>query len=402
MQTGSGLEKLPGGILVTTVEKLVNWARKNSLWPATFGLACCAIEMMAAGGRPLRHRPLRRGGLPRLAPPGRPDDRRRHVTKKMAPGGRSASTTRCPSPSGSSPWAPAPPPAASSTRLQRRPGHRPDRPGGRLRARLPAPAGGADRRHHEAPGEDHEARAPLEVAWKRPPRDPATRARLPAARRAPAGAHRAAGAVRGRDPGGQRAPGRGRGRGSRPAVDKIHFELDHEAARFDAASVTAVDHLTYDDRFERLWLFNSPSTTTSGSGSRSGSPPRTRTSRRSPGSGREPTSRSGRPSTSSASASTAIPTWSASPCPRTGRATRSARTTGSAGSTSSTSTSSSPPAGHQAVQGRLDQHMSELEVPVVQPGEAARPAPASAAERVSVNELRVTRWWPWAAATGPR
>ena len=49
MQTGSGLEKLPGGILVTTVEKLANWARKGSLWPATFGLACCAIEMMAAG-----------------------------------------------------------------------------------------------------------------------------------------------------------------------------------------------------------------------------------------------------------------------------------------------------------------------------------------------------------------
>jgi NADH-quinone oxidoreductase subunit B len=49
MQTGSGLDKLPGGILVTTVEKLAHWARKGSLWPATFGLACCAIEMMAAG-----------------------------------------------------------------------------------------------------------------------------------------------------------------------------------------------------------------------------------------------------------------------------------------------------------------------------------------------------------------
>jgi len=43
-------EKLPNGILLTSVEKLVNWTRKASLWPATFGLACCAIEMMTTGG----------------------------------------------------------------------------------------------------------------------------------------------------------------------------------------------------------------------------------------------------------------------------------------------------------------------------------------------------------------
>ena len=40
-------EKIPSGILLTTVTKFVNWARAGSLWPATFGLACCAIEMMA-------------------------------------------------------------------------------------------------------------------------------------------------------------------------------------------------------------------------------------------------------------------------------------------------------------------------------------------------------------------
>jgi len=34
------------GILFTTLRKLVAWGRSNSLWPATFGLACCAIEMM--------------------------------------------------------------------------------------------------------------------------------------------------------------------------------------------------------------------------------------------------------------------------------------------------------------------------------------------------------------------
>ncbi len=43
-------EKLPSGILLTNLEKFVNYSRSTSLWPATFGLACCAIEMMAAGG----------------------------------------------------------------------------------------------------------------------------------------------------------------------------------------------------------------------------------------------------------------------------------------------------------------------------------------------------------------
>src|SRR5581483_11609280 len=43
-------EKIPDGILLTSVSKLVNTARKNSVWPAQFGLACCAIEMMAVGG----------------------------------------------------------------------------------------------------------------------------------------------------------------------------------------------------------------------------------------------------------------------------------------------------------------------------------------------------------------
>jgi NADH-quinone oxidoreductase subunit B len=42
-------EKLPSGFLLTTVEGLAGWMRKSSLWPATFGLACCAIEMMATG-----------------------------------------------------------------------------------------------------------------------------------------------------------------------------------------------------------------------------------------------------------------------------------------------------------------------------------------------------------------
>ena len=36
-------------IVTTSLDSLVNWARKSSIWPMTFGLACCAIEMMDAG-----------------------------------------------------------------------------------------------------------------------------------------------------------------------------------------------------------------------------------------------------------------------------------------------------------------------------------------------------------------
>jgi len=45
---GMGIEEYLGDtILTTSLDKVVNWARKSSIWPATFGLACCAIEMMA-------------------------------------------------------------------------------------------------------------------------------------------------------------------------------------------------------------------------------------------------------------------------------------------------------------------------------------------------------------------
>src|SRR5580658_3098299 len=43
-------EKLPSGVLLTSVEKIAGWARARSVWPATFGLACCAIELMMTGG----------------------------------------------------------------------------------------------------------------------------------------------------------------------------------------------------------------------------------------------------------------------------------------------------------------------------------------------------------------
>jgi NADH-quinone oxidoreductase subunit B len=40
-------EKIPDSVILTQLDKMVNWARKRSLWPLGFGLACCAIEMMS-------------------------------------------------------------------------------------------------------------------------------------------------------------------------------------------------------------------------------------------------------------------------------------------------------------------------------------------------------------------
>ncbi len=48
------------GFLLSTLEKGVNWARTQSMWPATFGLACCAIEMMGTGAA---HNDLARFGM---------------------------------------------------------------------------------------------------------------------------------------------------------------------------------------------------------------------------------------------------------------------------------------------------------------------------------------------------
>ncbi len=44
-----GLEDLSHNFITGNLENLVKWARRNSVWPATFGLACCAIEMMGTG-----------------------------------------------------------------------------------------------------------------------------------------------------------------------------------------------------------------------------------------------------------------------------------------------------------------------------------------------------------------
>jgi NADH-quinone oxidoreductase subunit B len=53
-------------VVFTTVDNVINWARKSSLWPMTFGLACCAIEMMATGAS--RYDWDRFGMIPRGTP----------------------------------------------------------------------------------------------------------------------------------------------------------------------------------------------------------------------------------------------------------------------------------------------------------------------------------------------
>ena len=50
----------PSGFLLTTYESAINWTRTRSMWTATFGLACCAIEMMATGAA---HNDLARFGM---------------------------------------------------------------------------------------------------------------------------------------------------------------------------------------------------------------------------------------------------------------------------------------------------------------------------------------------------
>jgi NADH-quinone oxidoreductase subunit B len=55
-----GLEGLDHNALTGKLEDVVRWARRRSSWPATFGLACCALEMMGAGGA---HYDLARFGM---------------------------------------------------------------------------------------------------------------------------------------------------------------------------------------------------------------------------------------------------------------------------------------------------------------------------------------------------
>jgi len=81
---GSLTDRYKDNVLFTTSDNIINWSRRSSLWPETFGIACCAIEMIAAG--------CARYDLDRFGVVFRPSPRQSDVmiiagtvTKKMAP-----------------------------------------------------------------------------------------------------------------------------------------------------------------------------------------------------------------------------------------------------------------------------------------------------------------------------
>src|SRR6185436_14260192 len=85
MDEGLRNELSKQGIFTTTLEELYNWGRKNSIWPLQFGLACCAIEMIATT---MARYDLARFGAEVFRPSPRQADLMivaGTVTKKMAP-----------------------------------------------------------------------------------------------------------------------------------------------------------------------------------------------------------------------------------------------------------------------------------------------------------------------------
>ena len=162
-------EKLPSGFLLTTVEQAAGWVRKSSVFPATFGLACCAIEMMTTGAG--RYDLARFGmevfrGSPRQADlmivAGR-------VSQKMAPVLRQV-YDQMPNPK----WVISMGVCASSGGMFNNyaivQGVDHVVPGRHLPARLPAAPRDADGRDPQAPPEDPELQARRQRARRRPAR----------------------------------------------------------------------------------------------------------------------------------------------------------------------------------------------------------------------------------------
>jgi NADH-quinone oxidoreductase subunit B len=85
VEVEEGVKIIPGAnTIITSIDKIVNWGRLSSLWPMTFGLACCAIEMMTSGSS---HYDLDRMGIVFRGTPRQSDCViiAGTVTKKMTP-----------------------------------------------------------------------------------------------------------------------------------------------------------------------------------------------------------------------------------------------------------------------------------------------------------------------------
>lgn len=85
VEVEEGVKVVPAtNTIITTIHKIASWGRRSSLWPLTFGLACCAIELMATAAS---HYDLDRFGIILRATPRQADVMivAGTVTKKMAP-----------------------------------------------------------------------------------------------------------------------------------------------------------------------------------------------------------------------------------------------------------------------------------------------------------------------------